>query len=34
MESMGEQPVSSKRFFAVFQIMQKSEIRDKYIYTE
>ena len=29
MESMGEQPVSSKRFIAVFQIMQKSEFRDK-----
>ena len=29
MESMGEQPVSSKRFVAVFQFMQKSEFRDK-----
>ena len=27
MESMGEQPVSSKTFIAVFQIMQKSKIR-------
>ena len=27
MESMGEQPVSSKTFIAVFQIMQKSNIR-------
>ena len=34
MESMGEQPVSNKRFIAVFQIMQKSAFRDKYIYTE
>ena len=34
MESMGAvQPVSSKRFIAVFQIMQKSEFRDKYIFT-
>ena len=29
MESMGEQPVSSKRFIAIFQIMQKSAFRDK-----
>ena len=29
MESVGEQPVSSKRFIAVFQIMQKSEFQDK-----
>ena len=28
-ESMGEQPVSSKRFIAVFKVMQKSEFRDK-----
>ena len=27
MESMGEQPVSSNTFIAVFQIMQKSKIR-------
>ena len=32
MESLSEQPLSGERLIAVFQIMQKSEFRDKYIY--